>query len=184
MTAERIWNLTYENKSTLDNIERLEEPRQTVDYIVSRPSSPESRYSRFKRLFRESMECAWSYLFSLTFILFTTFIVFPGIIFDFEIRFIGRIVKDPIMILPWTFWTIVMLFNIFDTLGKLLIETRLGNIGNSLAYVLSFSRVLLVVICFLIKYKVYSSDWFNILTIILFALSNGFCLSTMAIKAT
>jgi hypothetical protein len=29
-------NLTYENKSTLDNNERNEEQRQTVDYLVSR----------------------------------------------------------------------------------------------------------------------------------------------------
>ena len=114
----------------------------------------------------------------------TTFTVFPGIMFSFKIGFITKIVQDPKMIIPWTFWTIVMLFNVFDTVGKLLAGTRLGNIDNNLAYILSFSRILIVAVTFLIKYKVYSSDWLNILMIVIFALSNGYCLSIMAIKST
>lgn len=62
----------------------------------------------------------------LTFIMLTTFAVFPGVIFECRLIFIENIVADPSKITPWTFWAIVMIFNIGDTIGKLLVDTKLG----------------------------------------------------------
>jgi hypothetical protein len=62
----------------------------------------------------------------LAFIMFVTFAAFPGLMFECRLIFIENIVSDPKEIIPWTFWTIVTIFNIFDTAGKLIGETRIG----------------------------------------------------------
>ena len=62
----------------------------------------------------------------LTFIMLSTFAIFPGVMFECRLIFIENIVTDTTKVMPWTFWTIVMIFNICDTIGKLLVDTRLG----------------------------------------------------------
>ena len=119
----------------------------------------------------------------LTFIMFSTFAIFPGVMFDCRLIFIENIVTDPTKITPWTFWTIIMIFNICDTIGKLLVDTKLGKVSDTFAYILSFARLLVMADFFLVKYSVYQSDWFNLTNIILFGLSNGYCMNVIAVKS-
>lgn len=128
------------------------------------------------------MHYSSQYFFMLAFIMFSNFAAFPGLMFECRLIFIENIVSDPKEIIPWTFWTIVTIFNIFDTAGKLIGETRIGQISDTLAYILSFARLAILANFFLIKYDIYQSDWFNLLNIILFGISNGYCLNVIAIK--
>lgn len=119
----------------------------------------------------------------LTFVMITTFTVFPGVMFNCKLRFIESILSDSNLILPWTFWTIIMIFNICDTIGKLLVDTKLGQVSDAFAYILSFARLFIFADFFLVKFNVYQSDWFNLLNIILFGLTNGYCMNVIAVKS-
>jgi predicted MFS family arabinose efflux permease len=119
----------------------------------------------------------------LAFIMLATFAVFPGMMFECRLIFFENIVNDPSKVTPWTFWAIVMIFNICDTIGKLLVDTKLGNVSDTFAYILSFARLLVMANFFLVKYSVYQSDWFNLTNIILYGLTNGYCMNVIAVKS-
>jgi Nucleoside transporter len=118
-----------------------------------------------------------------------TFIIFPAVITDFRLEFLQSI-KDDSLRISWTMVAFIMTFNLFDTIGRWVGGQAFGNISYPTLMILSYGRVIFIASTFLIDYDVgpswltgYHSDWFKLLNMALFALSNGYCSTQCAIKS-
>ena len=112
-----------------------------------------------------------------------TFIVFPGAFFDSHLRFMDSM-KDEF---TWYSQISITLFNILDTIGR-----NLGGkvrVSPKCTYFLSISRGLTVVFAIWIVILgddssiFITQDWFKVLNIALFSISNGFVSTLLAIQA-
>ena len=123
--------------------------------------------------------------------MFFTFIVFPRIITRTNLHFIDLLVEDKQRQVTWTFWFFLFLMNLSDTLGKWIAGRTFASTSDRLGYILTYLRFIFLLTCNLIKFQLgpdwllgpIQGDWFKLLNLILFGVSNGFCLSIMAIKS-
>ena len=146
---------------------------------------------RFFTLFGLAWQYARSFLLGATIVLFVTFIVFPRIITKTNLHFIDLLVEDKQRQVTWTFWFFLFLMNLSDTLGKWIAGRTFASTSDRLGYILTYLRFIFLLTCNLIKFKLgpdwllgsIQGDWFKLLNLILFGVSNGFCLSIMAIKS-
>ncbi len=91
------------------------------------------------------------------------------------------------MRVTWTFWLIVFVFNIGDIVGKWIAGKPWGFVNDTAAYIITYGRFIFILTANLIKFKVspswlFDSDWFKLLNLSLFAISNGYCITIMAMK--
>ena len=82
------------------------------------------------------------------------------------------------------------LFNVFDTLGRYLAGVPSFMISDKSAIFLCYLRTIFIVTFLLIAFNIPPSwlfgldaDWFKVLNMCLFAFTNGFVSTLMAIKA-
>ena len=150
---------------------------------------------RDQESFLTHFHVAWRYarnfLMGATIVMFVTFIVFPRIITQTNLHFIDMLVEDKQRQVTWTYWSFLFLMNLSDTLGKWMAGRTFASTSDRLGYILIYLRLIFLLTCNLIKYKLgpdwllgpLQGDWFKLLNLIIFGVSYGFCLSIMAIKS-
>lgn len=123
-------------------------------------------------------------LLALIYTFFMTFIVFPGLISDCSIKFMASVKNYD----SWFNILIQSTFNIFDSIGRFMGGVPCLLLQNKTIKVSSGLRTLFVATCLLISFDVapaavFSSDWFIMLNLALFSVTNGYISTLCAIKA-
>ena len=107
-----------------------------------------------------------------------TFIVFPNVFFAFKyFDFLGK-GSD------WFNLTIILSFNIFDTIGRKMGGLKMFNLSMGTVPLLALSRIIFLPLSYYIAISnkddngnnngIAHSDWFKILSLTLFSFSNGY----------
>jgi len=123
-------------------------------------------------------------LYSLMYIFVLTFICYPGLAITCTVNFL----KDVNNYESWKFTFIQSLFNLNDMIGRYMGGITCLLLSNGTIRVSSLMRTLFIGTFLLISFDVppswlFSGDWFVILNVILFSLSNGYVSTLCAIKA-
>ena len=136
---------------------------------------------------KNSFLVAWQFLTSLSMVFIITFVIFPGVLCDTNIAFLKNAGDARI---SWNFLIFILTFNIFDTVGRFLGGQSWAFLSDRAIFIVTYSRIIFMVTGLLIAYNVAPSwlfgadaDWFKIINMALFALSNGYCSTQCAIKA-
>ena len=120
-----------------------------------------------------NLSTSYHVLFSLCWVFIATFIVFPGIFFDSYWSFLN---KESLF--PWYIQITILTFNVCDTIGRKLGGMYMLSTGKVIAgSVLRSIFVLLVILIALDdKHDTYffEADWFKIVNLILFSITNGY----------
>jgi hypothetical protein len=90
----------------------------------------------------------------------------------------------------WNFWLIIAVFNVTDTIGKWMAGTKyLGGISDTATFILTYGRLLFVLFGVMLKHQWgpdflvnVPNDWSPIINLVLFGLTNGYCMTLLAIK--
>ena len=132
------------------------------------------------------LRSAWKILVSMFGVFFITFTVFPGAFFASKFYFLDPIAgaKGESEEVTWYQIMVILLFNIFDTVGRFL-GGKL-NISHKMTINLGLLRLVFVPLTILIGLKnpvQLDQDWLKLINLILFALSNGLVSTLCAIKA-
>ena len=114
-----------------------------------------------------------------------TFVIFPGAFYDSSFDMLSSI-SDKDDRNSWYQIINLILFNVFDTIGRFM-GGKFHLSGNTVIG-LSVLRSVFIATTILIAYKaspafIFQEDWFKILNMALFALSNGYVSTQCAIKA-
>lgn len=118
--------------------------------------------------FKLNFTAAWHILLALFFVFFVTFLVFPGFFWASSFDFLdGANSKD-----SWNQVDYLILFNIFDTVGR----TAGGklHIPSSAVIALSISRILILSTTIIIATGHFGNDWARVTNMVLYAFTNGY----------
>lgn len=133
-----------------------------------------------------SFKSSWIFLTALTFIFFITFVVFPGTTNDTSLQFMKGMQNYD----SWYFLIMVMIFNVLDTIGRYMGGTPKLMLSDYVVVALSYSRSIFVLTFMLIAFNIppswlfgINADWFKIINMCLFSISNGYISTMLAIKA-
>ena len=121
---------------------------------------------------------------AIWFVFFVTFVIFPGAFFLSHLDFMHKLGKQ-----EFTYYSLIMIlaFNVCDTIGR-----KLGGSVTSsaqLAMLLSLLRfVFIFTTCFIAKKEldtksILETDTFKVINVVLFALTNGYVSTCLAILA-
>lgn len=92
---------------------------------------------------RRSFLMAWEFLTAITSVFFVTFAVFPGVSLHTGLNFMGAI-DDPAIRGSWTALIFIILFNLFDTIGRWLAGQSFGQAPDKLVLLLTYLRVVFI----------------------------------------
>lgn len=132
---------------------------------------------------KDNMSYAWKILFSLMFVFITTFVVFPGAIFVERVSFMAPGSK----IGEYKIIGFILVFNIFDTIGRKLagkfhLNAKIIMIGALVRAIFIPSMIFLA-----LKNNedvpVFETDAFRLINLILFSVTNGYISTQCCIKA-
>jgi len=129
-----------------------------------------------------NLSTSWQILFSLGYIFIVTFIVFPGVFFNSYWSFLDNKTQR-----GWYNISIITIFNVCDTIGrklggKYMISSGKVIAGSLLRTVFVFTTIMIVIYDSEPTYF-FEQDWFKIINLILFALSNGYISTQLCIWA-
>eukprot|EP00349_Pseudokeronopsis_sp_Brazil_P011167 CAMPEP_0202978220 /NCGR_PEP_ID=MMETSP1396-20130829/84718_1 /ASSEMBLY_ACC=CAM_ASM_000872 /TAXON_ID= /ORGANISM="Pseudokeronopsis sp., Strain Brazil" /LENGTH=175 /DNA_ID=CAMNT_0049717123 /DNA_START=1134 /DNA_END=1661 /DNA_ORIENTATION=+ len=128
---------------------------------------------------------AYTFYLGVFFVFIVTFSIFPGTTNNTYLSFIS---PDNTSYDAWVNVIFTTNFSIFDALGRYLAGKPMFLINDRLTLVLTYSRAIFIVTFLLTVNQVgpdwlFTSDWFKMVNMMLFAFSNGFCSTLCAIKA-
>lgn len=141
-------------------------------------------FAQFWAQFKINMGHAWKILFALSLVFINTFTVFPGAFFNEHFGFMDSLGKTEF---SWFTITVILLFNIFDTVGRKLASYI--HLRPSIIIFLSYARIGLVVLTILLTQKdtdkttVFENDPFRVLNLIVFSITNGYISTQCCMKA-
>lgn len=144
------------------------------------PPKSDSSMAAFWKQTKANLSDTKGLLWILLFIFLTTFIVFPGVTEATTLGFLNGISQE----VSWFILFQTTMFNIFDTIGR-----KCGGcimLSNNSVILWSMVRIIFVGTFMLTAFQVsvpFNSDWFKILNMALFAISNGYLSTLCAIKA-
>ena len=123
-------------------------------------------------------------LLALMYVFVLTFICYPGLLMDSSLGFLSGIKNYG----SWFSLFIQAVFNAFDAIGRYMGGVYCLILSNETIKILSIMRTLFLVTCLLIAFDVapaalFSSDWFIIINLILFSITNGYVSTLCAVKA-
>ena len=121
---------------------------------------------------------------ALIYVFVLTFICFPGLIEDCKIKFMQDVKNYD----SWFNLLIQSVFNIFDSIGRYLGGVPALLLTNNTIKISSLTRTVFLATCLMISFEVppsavFSSDWFVLLNLALFSITNGYISTLCAIKA-
>ena len=140
--------------------------------------------SSFLKMARRNFLRTQGLLPALFFTFGLTLTFFPGMVQDTNLRFMeGWKDEESLFIL-----TTLTLYNIWDTVGRSAASWKCSQISTRWVLIGSYLRIIFVPIFFLIAFEVgpswlFNSDWFKIVNLSIFALTNGWLSSLCAIMA-
>lgn len=139
--------------------------------------------AEFAKQFKANFTKAWKILMSLWLVFVVTFVIFPGVFFLSHFKFMGKLDQTEF---TWYSLTIILLFNVLDTIGRKL--GGMAKVSATVVYILSIARFVFICTTILIATRennggVLDSDSFKMINAILFSFSNGFVSTLCAIKA-
>lgn len=139
-------------------------------------------------MFKNSFMQAWTFLLAIFFIFLVTFVLFPGTTTDTKLMMFKNL--EPEKRRAWQGLFFTFLFNVFDTVGRFMGGIPKFTLPDKVVIISSYARIIFILTFMLIAWAVSpkwlfgdSADWFKILNMILFAFSNGFISTQLAIKA-
>lgn len=139
-------------------------PRNSESYL----NDKHSKTNFFEVLFI-SFKAAWPYSILIAFLYLQTFALFPGVMLMKQVYGLD---------MTWNPVILVLLYNIFDTVGKYLGVLRIGFAKRKISLIVLFRLVFFATFLLNVqnKYELsfLTSDWFFIINIAFFALSNGY----------
>ena len=123
-------------------------------------------------------------LIALVYVFVLTFICYPGLASDNTLKFM----KDMKNYESWHFLIIQAFFNFCDAIGRYCGGVTCLILSNSAIKISSGLRTVFLLTFLLVAFDVapavlFSGDWFIILSLILFSLSNGYASTLCAVKA-
>ena len=127
-------------------------------------------FGEFWTQFKLNLSTSWKILFSLCYVFIATFIVFPGVFFDSNWSIVPKS--------SWYTIISILTFNILDTTGRKLGGMYMISPGKVIAG--SLLRTIFVIIEILIVVDkdnsglFFEADWFKIVNLALFSISNGY----------
>lgn len=129
---------------------------------------------------KRSFLISWQFLVSITFVFTLTFIVFPGVSLHTNFKFMEHV--EPSARGAWSPLIFLTIFNVCDTLGRWVAGQKFAQAPDMVVLIITYARVIFVATFILIAFNVPPSglfgedaDWFKIINMMLFALSNGYC---------
>lgn len=166
-------------KNADDEHKKLLAKRQKIDKIVEKKHT----CAEFAKQFKANFTKAWKILMSLWLVFAITFVVFPGVFFQSHFSFMKNLGGNE---QAWYNLTIILLFNVLDTVGRKL--GGLINISATMVYILSLARFVFICTTILIATKedgnsFIETDTFKMINVLIFSFSNGFVSTLCAIKA-
>eukprot|EP00347_Sterkiella_histriomuscorum_P015986 403354936 len=167
----------------------LSQKNLKVDHNSHVQQPTHSAFVAFMIMLKRSFIYAWQFLTAITSVFVITFVVFPGVSLHTGLAFMSGI-TDPGLRGAWTALIFIILFNVFDTIGRWLAGQSFGQAPDKLVIILVYSRAIFIVTFVLISLDQPpmwlfgdNADWFKVINMILFAFSNGYCSTQCAIKA-
>ena len=135
-------------------------------------------FIKVKEIF--SIESCVGLLISLIYIFVLTFIVFPGVSGHTYFTFIDSG--------SWFFLTMIIIFNVADTVGRYCGGKPAFNIHSRSVVIGTAVRTIFAATFLLTGFEVgpswlFNSDWFKMTNMVLFALTNGYFSTLCAVKA-
>ncbi len=120
-------------------------------------------------------------MYALLFVFIVTFIVFPAIAFDTNLKMFRGISNSE----GWFVLFINTVFSIFDTVGRKVGGIKAFDLSYTGVRILTIARLLFVVTFYLIAFEKlrFNSDWVIIVNMILFSFTNGYASTLCAVKA-
>ena len=123
-------------------------------------------------------------LFSLGYVFILTFICFPGLSDDSHFNFLSNIKNEA----NWYNLLCISIFNGFDLTGRYIGGMRCADVSRKCVIIMSAIRTLFVVTFMLIAFEVapaalFGADWFKLINLALFSITNGYTSTLCAIKA-
>lgn len=121
---------------------------------------------------------------ALIYVFILTFICFPALLEDCKLRFMQDLENYD----SWFNLLILSTFNFFDSIGRYMGGVPCLVLSNKTIKIGSLMRSLFLATCLLIAFDVapsaiFSSDWFILLNLALFSVSNGYVSTLCATKA-
>ena len=121
---------------------------------------------------------------ALTYVFVITFICFPGLTDDTHFSFLSTIKNEE----SWFNLLCLVLFNIFDTIGRWYAGHDCLNMKNRSIVTVAVLRSLFVAPFLLIAFEVgpswlFGADWFKLVNFCYFSFTNGHISSLCAIKS-
>lgn len=139
-------------------------------------------------MMKTSFLVAWQYLSGLAFIFIITFVIYPGVITATNLHFLADV--EPMLQSSWNNLILVFVFNVSDTISRYLGGQAWATMSGKAVLILSFLRCVFIATSLLIAWDCspawlfgVDADWFKIVNMFLFAFSNGYCSTQLAIKA-
>ena len=182
--------LTEQESDCPQSIESTEEPpliQKASTLTTSQSNRSSDKTVTFRELMRQAIQnysATEGLLIGLTFVFIITFIIFPGLSDDTHFSFLSSIKNEE----SWYNLLCLVLFNIFDTIGRWYAGHDCLDLSNKSIVVFSALRSLFIVPFLLIAFEVgpgwlFLSDWFKLANFCYFAFTNGHISSLCAIKS-
>ena len=121
---------------------------------------------------------------ALCFTFLLTFIVFPALVQDTNFRFLAGTKSEE----SWFVLSTLTLFNLFDTLGRMSASLTFMKLSRRMTLLANYCRTFFLATFLLVAFEagpawLFTSDWFKVLNMVLFAFTNGW-LSSLCVIIT
>ena len=156
--------------------------------LTSRQSAVENKKS-LSKYFKQAMvnfKMTDGLLWALMYVFVLTFICYPGLASDDTINFLKSSIDTSSKYNSWHIIFIQLIFNLTDTVGRYSGGVSCLMLSNMVIKLFASARTLFFVTFCLISFDVspfFGYDWFIILNLILFSITNGYVSTLCAVKA-
>lgn len=180
-------DLLMEGEGDINNTSHLTPAKASTESFKQQESTQKhSSFMAFLILLKKAFFVAYPFYLSLMFCFTITFIVFPGVSCDILLNFLDGAKNYE----SWLFVIMITLFNVFDTIGRFMGGHPKFQLSDNQTFILSYSRTIFFITFMLIAYGTPpswlfgdNSDWFKIINMILFSITNGFASTLCAVKS-
>ena len=155
--------------------------------LTSRQSAIENKKS-LSKYFKQAMvnfKMTDGLLWALMYVFVLTFICYPGLASTDTINFLKSTFNSPDKYNSWHIIFIQLIFNLLDTVGRYSGGVSCLMLSNMVIKIFASARTLFFVTFCLVSFDVspFFDDWFIILNLILFSITNGYVSTLCAVKA-